>query len=108
MQEVVRNAGRALDPTDQAGLPTVPAVIIATGRAGQDAFIEFFVATLRNPRTRRAYANAVLRFTTWMEATAGVHDIRLLQAWHVAAYIESMLQEKLRPATVKQALSAVR
>jgi site-specific recombinase XerD len=39
---------------------------------------------------------------------AGVQDIRALQAWHVATYIESMLQEKMRPATVKQALSAIR
>lgn len=60
MQEMVRTAGRAVDRTDQAGRPPVPAVITAAGRAGQDAFIEFFVATLRNPRTRRAYANAVL------------------------------------------------
>lgn len=108
MQDVVRTGGRAVDRVDQAGRLSVPAVIAATGRAGHDAFIEFFVATLRNPRTRLAYANAVVRFTTWMETTAGVHYIRALQAWHVATYIESMLQEKLRRATVKQALSAIR
>ena len=109
MQEILRVGGRAVDQLDiQAGRPSVPAVITAAGRAGEDAFIEFFVATLRNPLTRRAHVNAVIRFTNWIEATAGVLDIRDLQAWHVATYIEFMLQEKLRPPTVKQALSAIR
>ena len=47
-------------------LHQVPAVIAATGPAGSHAFIEFFVATLRNPNTRTAYAKAVAKFLDWM------------------------------------------
>jgi site-specific recombinase XerD len=85
----------------------VPAVVQATGDAGIAAFVEFFVATLRNPHTRLAYAKAVSRFTAWMD-TAGITNLRALQAWHVATYIEHMLKEGLRPATVKQSLAAIR
>lgn len=85
----------------------VPAVIAATGAAGCAAFVEFFVATLRNPHTRLAYAKAVSRFTLWMDA-AGITDLRALQAWHVATYIEQMSKDGLRPATVKQSLAAIR
>lgn len=41
---------------------SVSAVILATGSKGPCALIEFFVATLRNPHTRLAYAKAVSRF----------------------------------------------
>ena len=56
-------------PADGVAVPMlhqVPAVIAATGPAGSHAFIEFFVATLRNPNTRTAYAKAVAKFLDWM------------------------------------------
>lgn len=87
---------------------SVPAVILATGSKGRDAFIEFFVATLRNPHTRLAYAKAISRFSVWLEVDAKLVDLRQLQAWHVATYIEQMLKDGLRPATVKQSLAAIR
>ena len=87
---------------------SVPSVILATGTIGTEAFIEFFVATLRNPHTRLAYAKAVSRFAIWLEVDAKIGDLRQLQAWHVATYIEQMLKDGLRPATVKQSLAAIR
>jgi site-specific recombinase XerD len=85
----------------------IPAVIQAAGAAGAAAFVEFFAATIRNPYTRLAYFKAVAKFVSWMETT-GITDLRALQAWHVATYIEKMLKEGLRPATVKQSLAAIR
>jgi site-specific recombinase XerD len=86
----------------------VPVVVASIGPAGTEAFIEFFVATLRNPHTRLAYAKAVFRFTAWLERDAKVDNLKLLKAWHIATYIESMLKDGLRAATVKQSLSAIR
>ncbi|MBC7751811.1 MAG: tyrosine-type recombinase/integrase [Candidatus Saccharibacteria bacterium] len=86
----------------------VPAIIAATGPAGTHAFIEFFVATLRNSHTRLAYAKAVSRFSAWLETDLKLTNLRQLQAWHIATYIEQMLKDGLRPATVKQSLSAIR
>ncbi len=96
----------AFDPAAPP-LHRVPAAIAATGPVGVAAFIEFFVATLRNSHKRLAYSNAVAHFSAWMDS-AGIADVRCLQAWHIAAYIEQMSKDGLRPATVKQGLAAIR
>ncbi len=65
--------------------------------------MEFFVANIRNPNTRMAYARAVARFFDWCEN----HRIALNQVEPilVAAYIE---QHPGSPPTVKQHLAAIR
>ena len=75
-------------------------------REGDDAvraYVEFFAATIRNPRTRDAYHRACRRFLAWCDAR-GV-GLRDLQPTHVAAYIEA---HPGSPPTVKQHLAALR
>jgi integrase/recombinase XerC len=83
-----------------------PALIAAAGDRAQLRFLEFFTANIRNPHTRRAYAQATWEFLTWCE-TAGVHSICAVQPMHVAAYIEQLTGERSAP-TVKQRLAAIR
>ena len=45
----------------------LPAVIVAAGERACRRFLEFFTAQIRNPNTRRAYAQAVARFLEWCE-----------------------------------------
>jgi site-specific recombinase XerD len=66
--------------------------------------IEFFVAGIRNPHTRKAYARAASDFSAWCESR-GVTDIRQVQPVHVAAYIESL---PLAAPSIKQRLAALR
>jgi hypothetical protein len=51
-----------LIPRPQGGLLTVPAIIADAGDGAARRFLEFFTATIRNPNTRAAYAQAVARF----------------------------------------------
>lgn len=37
------------------GSPTLPALVVAAGERASMRFVEFFVANIRNPHTRRAY-----------------------------------------------------
>jgi integrase/recombinase XerC len=54
-------------------------VLIATaGERAQLRFLEFFAANIRNPHTRRAYAQATREFLSWCEA-AGVSSIAGVQ-----------------------------
>jgi integrase/recombinase XerD len=87
---------RPLDP---------PAIVAQAGAAAAERYIEFFTAQIRNPHTRRAYAQAVARFLNWCEdRNARLQDIRPVV---VAAYIEQMTRER-GPQTVKQHLAAIR
>lgn len=81
----------------------VPAFYAAVPRGGERT-LEFFAVTIRNPNTRRAYAQGVSEFATWCEAH-GVRDVRQVQPVHVAAYIESLT---LAAPSVKQRLAALR
>ncbi len=87
----------------RVGFPTLPAVIDDAGPQARRRFVEFFVANIRNPNTRMAYARAVARFFDWCEN----HRIALNQVEPilVAAYIE---QHPGSPPTVKQHLAAIR
>jgi hypothetical protein len=40
----------------------LPAIIMASGPAAPEQFLEFFAANIRNPNTRRAYARQVMQF----------------------------------------------
>jgi len=89
-----------LQAADQANLP---AVIEDAGDDARAAFLEFFIATIRNPNTRTAYAHAVRGFFEWCQ----VRGVQLLdvEPLVVAAYIE---EHPGAPPTVKQHLSAIR
>lgn len=87
------------------GRAGVPALFAGSSQAAE-GYIEFLVASIRNPNTREAYARALVRFSAWCER----HGLALeqLRAVHVATYIEEMQQrDGLAAATVKQALAAI-
>lgn len=84
--------------------PILPAIVADAGERAGKRFLEFFVATIRNPHTRRAYAKAVGDFLAWCES----HGLSLerIEPLHVAAYIELLTKAKAAP-TVKQHLAAI-
>lgn len=87
------------------GRSAVPAVIEDAGESARRRFLEFFAASIRNPNTRAAYAQACGQFFAVIEASAlTVHQV---QPVHVAAYIEQLGQRVSAP-TVKQHLAAIR
>jgi site-specific recombinase XerD len=87
------------------GRAVVPAVIEDAGDAARRRFLEFFAASIRNPNTRAAYAQACGQFFAVIEASAlTLHQV---QPVHVAAYIEQLGQRVSAP-TVKQHLAAIR
>ena len=90
-------------PSLAFALPTL--VATADDRA-QRRFLEFFVVSIRNAHTRRAYARAAGEFLDWCE-TSGVASIAAVQPLHVAAWIEQLGREVSVP-TVKQRLAGVR
>jgi site-specific recombinase XerD len=83
----------------------LPALITAAGEHASRRFLEFFTAEIRNPNTRKAYAQAVTRFLTWCDSRG--LSLQQLQPMLVAAYIEE-LQREVAPPTVKQHLAAIR
>ena len=84
----------------------LPALVVAAGESAQLRFLEFFTANIRNPHTRRAYAQGVSEFLSWCEM-AGVQSIGAVQPTHVAAYIELLARERSAP-TAKQRLAGIR
>jgi site-specific recombinase XerD len=84
----------------------LPAIVAEAPEHTRVHFLEFFVAAIRNPNTRRAYAHAVGEFLAWC-AQAGVTSITAVQPLHVAAWIELQTQTLSAP-TVKQYLAAIR
>jgi site-specific recombinase XerD len=83
-----------------------PALISAAGARGEQRFLEFFTANIRNPHTRRAYAQATREFLEWCEI-ANVRSIAAVQPVHVGAYVEHLARERSAP-TAKQRLAAIR
>src|SRR4051812_12859357 len=83
----------------------LPAVIAEAGERAGKRFLEFFVATIRNKNTRKAYAKAIGDFFAWCERPRLI--LSAIEPLHVAAYIEQQTREKSAP-TVKQALAAIR
>jgi site-specific recombinase XerD len=85
-----------------------PALIAAAGPQARTRFLEFFVATIRNPNTRRAYSRAVVEFLAWCEAQ-GVASIADVQPLHVGTYIEVMTRDPAVSApSIKLRLAAIR
>jgi integrase/recombinase XerC len=83
-----------------------PTLVAAAGDRARLRFLEFFTANIRNPHTRRAYAQATREFMVWCEI-AGVLSIAAVQPTHVAAYVERLARERSAP-TAKQRLAAIR
>jgi site-specific recombinase XerD len=69
-------------------------------------FLEFFTVQIRNPHTRRAYAQATEDFLSWCKCV-GSMSLAEVQPLHVASWIELEGQTKLAPS-VKQRLAAIR
>jgi site-specific recombinase XerD len=108
VQELALQNGNTLPPAmlPESGRVVVPVVIADAGDQAAYRFIEFFTADIRNPRTRRAYFRASLRFFAWVEAKGlSLADIR---PPHVAAYVEELLADRKSRPTVKQALAALK
>ncbi len=80
-------------------------VLFAGSNDTEKRFWEFFTANIRNPNTRMAYLMAAYRFADWCEARGLALD--RVEPMVVAAYIEQ-LTKTYAPATVKQALAAIR
>ena len=82
----------------QASPFALPSLIERSGERAASRFLEFFTATIRNPNTRAAYAQASAQFLAAMAA----HDLALerIEPVHVALYVERLTQERAAP-TVK-------
>ena len=80
-------------------------VLFADDAATARRFWEFFVVTIRNRNTRRAYLTAVRGFDDWCARRGvGLADVEPMV---VAAYIEELTRNRAA-ATVKQHLAAIR
>jgi site-specific recombinase XerD len=82
-----------------------PALFLAAPQAAE-RFWEFFTVNIRNRNTRRAYYQAVCRFSAWCERR-GLHDLTRVKPMHVAAFVEELGRTLSKP-TVKQHLAALR
>jgi site-specific recombinase XerD len=83
----------------------VPAFIADGGERAGYAFVDFFMAQIRNPNTRAAYATAVRSFCAWCDVQR--LTLQTLRTHHVATYIE-LLGRSYSPPSVKQHLAAIR
>jgi len=88
----------------RAGLENLPAIISRSGVGASWRFIEFFTATIRNPNTRAAYAQAVSQFFLWCEKHR-VYTLEQIKPVVIASYIEN---HPMAVPTVKQHLAAIR
>jgi len=69
------------------------------------AYLEFLLASIRNPNTRLAYAHALTRFLLWCEERG--RALERIDPLTVAAFVEKLTRERAAP-TVKQHLAAIR
>ena len=74
--------------------------------ATAERVLNFFTANIRNPNTRKAYAQAVTAFATWGEKH-GLADLANVRPVHIATYIEELANELTAPS-VKLKLAAIR
>jgi integrase/recombinase XerD len=93
-------------PSSIPAPPAVPAFFAQAGMHGTRRFLEFFVATIRNVNTRRAYFHAATRFAHWCDS-AGL-SLTSLSPLHAAAYIELLGRSGMAAPSVKQHLAALR
>lgn len=87
----------------QAGL--IPRLFDDAGQRCRNQFIEFFVATIRNPNTRMSYARAIWRFAAWCERRK--RTLERVTPTVIGVYVEELTRELAAPS-VKQHLAAIR
>src|SRR4051794_10202315 len=75
----------------------VPAVVAASGPELANRFLEFFLVAIRNPNTRRAYAQAVRQFCAWLEQHQAA-DLPAVAPVHVATYVEQLGRSYSKPS----------
>ena len=83
----------------------VPAIISDAGQDASYRFVRFFVETIRNQNTRKAYARAVRDFFTWCD-DKGL-SLTQIEPIGVSTYIEQLTAER-EASSVKQNLAAIR
>jgi hypothetical protein len=74
-----------------------PALVAAAGERASMRFLEFFVANIRNPQTRRAYYRAAQEFLAWC-GRIGLSSIAAVEPVHVATWIEAGTRELSAPS----------
>ena len=92
-------------PVASTGPGGLPALYAPDARASRRA-LEFFTAHIRNPHTRKAYAEAAAGFADWCGAH-GVAHLRDVEPVHVAAHVED-LQLRMAAPSVKLRLAGLR
>ena len=92
-------------PVVSTGPGSLPALYAPDPRAARRV-LEFFAARIRNPHTRKAYAEAAAGFAAWCDAH-GVDHLRDVQPVHVAAHVED-LQLRVAAPSVKLRLAGLR
>ncbi len=85
---------------------SVSRLVTDKGEQATKRFIEFFIANIRNPNTRIAYAAAVRNFFVWCEDN-GIVQLDDIEPVHVSLYIEREMTI-YQPPSVKQHLAAIR
>jgi len=86
----------------KGGLPALFAPDMKTA----ERVLEFFTVQIRNPNTRKAYAQATGSFAAWC-GEQGISELGAVRPVQVAAYIEG-LQQKIAAPSVKLQLAAIR
>ena len=84
----------------------MPVLITDAGEQAAWRYVEVFIANIRNPNTRRAYARACARFLAWCD-DRGLTTLTAIHPPDVGAYIEALQAEATAPS-VKQQLAAER
>lgn len=100
------------DSVADVGKASLPSIITRADDSTRRRFLEFFLATIRNPNTRRAYFRACCGFLSWFEHHGG-RSLQDVEPVHVAAWIEQLARPRtvtpgLAAPSVKQHLAAVR
>jgi site-specific recombinase XerD len=95
-----------VEPRGLGGVTASPPALFLKEARAAERFFDFFTANIQNKHTRRAYYNAICKFSEFC-AEAGVHDLAHVKPVHVAGYIESLREGFAKP-TIKQHLAAIR
>ena len=93
------------DPVSRE-IEALPAIFHRSGANARIAAHEFFLGTIRNENTRRAYMHALKQFLTWAEKH-GPRELVNIAPWDIGAYMGG-LAKTTSIATRNQHLSALR
>ncbi len=93
---------KTLVPAVRHALPE----LFRSSHTSEKLTLEFFLAHIRNPNTRKAYATAAADFARFA-AAHGIASLTDVAPFHVAAYVEE-LGTRLSAPSVKQKLAALR